>query len=320
MEPLRGSEDDLTFGVVEADPIVPDVVGSETTLFLDDAQLDPGVSAVCGVLPCVLEQVGRENLQARLMLEQARASMSRHSADLRLEAGRWSALLKGFHRGDDCYDYFKSELHFFRTPGEDSTIPVCFSIHLMHGFPETYQKFRDWEKQVPSYRAGVLSLWREWLAVVSTRLVREKRLHEGAYGKKYSLSDHNRIRFASTLWREIFKDSLKGYPSLRDKDKSLGFPLIEIRMKAGFCRSSYLSQEIASGTREWVNRATVLHQRIYHENKYSLPEEIGKRGLLGQKNRLKDLALETSSMLDIVSSGGAIFKPGDCYFCARLLF
>ena len=67
MEPLEGLEDFLTVGVVEADPIVSDVVGRDTTPVLGDAQLDPSVIARSRVLPCILKQVGQENPQKRLV-------------------------------------------------------------------------------------------------------------------------------------------------------------------------------------------------------------------------------------------------------------
>jgi hypothetical protein len=69
MEPLEGSKNYLVLGVVEADPIVADVVDRDIILVLNDAEFDPSVIAGSGILPCVLEQVGQENPPKRLVPE-----------------------------------------------------------------------------------------------------------------------------------------------------------------------------------------------------------------------------------------------------------
>ena len=69
MEPLEGSKNYLVLGVVEADPIVADVVDRDIILVFNDAEFDPSVIARSGVLPRILEQVSQENPQKRLVPE-----------------------------------------------------------------------------------------------------------------------------------------------------------------------------------------------------------------------------------------------------------
>ena len=82
MESLEGFEDDLTVGLGEADPIVSDVVDGPISLVLDDTQLDSSVIDGSGVLPRILEQVGQENLQERLVTKgrDSRLRLERHLA------------------------------------------------------------------------------------------------------------------------------------------------------------------------------------------------------------------------------------------------
>ena len=67
MEALEGSENSLTVGLFEADPIVSYIVDTAIRLVLFDAQLDPGTIARSGVLPGILQQVGQENPYERLV-------------------------------------------------------------------------------------------------------------------------------------------------------------------------------------------------------------------------------------------------------------
>ena len=59
MEPVEGFENYFVVGIVEADPVVPDMVRRDIPLVFGDAQLDPRVVGGPGVLPGILQPASK---------------------------------------------------------------------------------------------------------------------------------------------------------------------------------------------------------------------------------------------------------------------
>ena len=256
------------------------------------------------------------------MLEQARGSMSRHSKELRLEAGRWRGLIRGFHQGDQRFDYFSSETEFSNPRGGDSLIPTLLGTHLKNDLPTTYQKCRQWQVEVRNYWEAVQGLWLRWLGDVASRVKKEELLFEGANEPTLEEAhfDWHQINFALTLWREILWDNHTGRPDFTYQLDILGAPMYGVKEIADYYFASYLDKDIASGTKGWVDRAKDLHKQIYEEQKDLLLEEFQSLGLFEQQGRLKNMAADASRSLDIICRGGVNFEPGNCQFCAQILF
>ena len=62
-----------------------------------------------------------------------------------------------------------------------------------------------------------------------------------------------------------------------------------------------------------------FHQQIYQDEMNRLPEAFKELGFLERCNEVESLANSVYKSLDIISSGGARFTPGNCEVCNRLV-
>jgi len=68
-----------------------------------------------------------------------------------------------------------------------------------------------------------------------------------------------------------------------------------------------------------LNTWGILHQQTYQEEMNRLPQAIKELGVLKRCSEIEALANDLYKRLDIISSGGAVFTPGNCQVCHRLI-
>lgn len=259
-----------------------------------------------------------ENLLTTLMSEQARESMSRHSKDLHSEAARWRDMIRAFHKGDREFDYLFTDLRILESRSDDWLITTLFYAHLKEDQPSTFGNFERWLKEARDFKERAVNLLHGWKEDVACRLEEEKNLLAGGY----DADPITHFKFALMVWRGILSDySFGGSPGLGflSQEEWVG-PVYELRNQGDSCFLWYFNEVIASGTEQWVKRAKDMIHLVYKDQQFLLPEEIQRSSLFEEQRRIIDLAKDAAHGLDMICRGGVVFKPGNCEFCAHLLF
>ena len=118
------------------------------------------------------------------------------------------------------------------------------------------------------------------------------------------------------MWPDILWYYLRGLPQ---RICSIDQYELWQRSERGPYLLAHQGEPIAEGTEQWMTHLQTFHQQIYEEEMNRLPEAIKGSGFLERCDEIERLANDVYERLDIISSGGVVFKPGNCQVCYKLV-
>ena len=196
--------------------------------------------------------------------------------------------------------------------GDMSLSQTCWVRHLEKDEPEAFDSIRRWREGKRRLVDDIQTMRASWDLDFADKVIDEKMQFEAK-----SKVDMTGVFMTCYLWPDVLWDYLKGVPqkcsseqyTLQQPDRGPYLPYL-------LC---FRGAPIGRGSGQWMTRLQTLHQQIYQEEMNRLPEAIKRSGFLERCSEIQRLANDIYERLDIICSGGAVFTPGNCQVCQRLV-
>ena len=258
--------------------------------------------------------------------EQIRA-IELHWLDLRVEAKGWRKRiwLPSLHELEfegsphpERRPLMNYHTRIMSIPSLSSTSPNAQQLfdHLESDIPEAFNKIGEWQGKAMTLLREVAKLQWDWSNRIDERWRKLARFHGRSLDAPY-------VTFSRTLWKTIVENyflRLSGDEPTFDGEYQIA--LAEPRF---YQKGTYLlyhkGKQIGgvNGDNLWLGYLQELHQSLYHEMEDLLLEEMRSFECFERYIEVDLLADQASHELDIISLGGAMFKPGNCQYCSQIV-